>query len=293
MLQSGEGGAKKTARLKPCTTFREIEGAFLIDSIILILPFVFGAVVGSFLNVCIYRIPEGISIVSPPSRCQGCGRLVPFYYNIPIFGYIFLGGRCAFCKVPLSLQYPFVEALTGVIAVALFVKFGLSLKLFAMFVFAAALVVITFIDLRLKIIPDVISIPFMLLGVILSFFLEAPGVEPLQGVVNSLIGMAAGGGFLLLAAAAYYYITGMEGMGGGDIKLLAMIGAFLGWRAVIVTVLAGSFLGAVIGAAVMLIAGKSSKYALPFGPFLAFGAFLHLFYGDELIRWYLMKATGQ
>lgn len=259
----------------------------MIEWIIYIIPFVFGAVVGSFLNVCIYRIPEGISIVSPPSRCMGCGRLVPFYYNIPIFGYIFLGGRCAFCKVPLSLQYPFVEALTGGVAVALFVKFGLSLELFAMFVFSAALVVITFIDLRLKIIPDVISIPGIILGVILSFFMTAPGV------VNSLIGAAVGGGFLLAVASAYFFMTGREGMGGGDIKLLAMIGAFLGWRAVIVTVLAGSFLGAVIGAAVMLIAGKNSKYALPFGPFLAFGAFLHLFYGDELIRWYLMKATGE
>lgn len=257
------------------------------DSLFLIFPFVFGAVVGSFLNVCIYRIPEGHSIVSPPSRCMGCGRLVPFYYNIPVFGYIFLGGRCAFCKIKLSLQYPIVEALTGLIAVALFVKFGLSRELFAMFVFAAAIVVITFIDLRLKIIPDVISIPGIIIGVILSFFLQSPGV------INSLIGLAVGGGFLLSIAAGYYYLTGREGMGGGDIKLLAMIGAFLGWRAVIVTILAGSFLGALIGAAVMLIAGKSSKYAIPFGPFLAFGAFLHLFYGDELIRWYLMKATGE
>ncbi len=253
---------------------------------VLIIPFVFGAVVGSFLNVCIYRIPEGISIVSPPSRCPECGRRILFYHNIPIFGYIMLAGRCAFCKAPLSFQYPFVEALTGLFAIALFIKFGVSREFFVYFAFLAALIVITFIDIKHRIIPDVISIPGIIAGFALSFFV------PLPGVLNSLIGIAVGGGFLFSIATAYYYVTGREGMGGGDIKLLAMIGAFLGWRGVIVTILAGSFIGAVIGSAFMLIAGKNSKYPVPFGPFLAFGATAHLFYGDEVIRWYLMRAMG-
>ncbi|MDP2689233.1 MAG: prepilin peptidase [Deltaproteobacteria bacterium] len=253
----------------------------MADKVFLILPFVFGAVAGSFLNVCIYRIPLGISVVHPPSRCPSCGSGIPFYYNIPVIGYMMLRGRCASCKAPISAVYPVTEALTGVLAALLFLRFGLSPELFVYFAFLSALIVITFIDLRLRIIPDVISLPGIALGFIASFFLESPGV------VNSGLGILLGGGALFGIAAGYHFITGAEGMGGGDIKLLAMIGAFAGWKGALVALMLGSFLGAFIGLAVILAMGKGSRFRIPFGPFLAFGAVVHLFYGDALMDWYI------
>lgn len=256
------------------------------EKIILIVPFIFGAAIGSFLNVCIYRIPNCLSIVTPASRCPDCGRFIPFYYNIPVLSYFMLLGRCCFCKAPLSLRYPFVEALTGAFAVLLYIAFGPALELFAYFAFISALIVITFIDLDHQIIPDSISLPGILIGIALSFFLDKPGV------VNSIIGAFIGGGILFAIAAGYQKITRTEGMGGGDIKLLAMIGAFLGWKGALFTLMAGSFAGAVIGGLLMLFAGRGGKYAIPFGPFLALGAVLYLFFGETLIAWYLSTITG-
>ncbi len=258
----------------------------MTERLILIVPFVFGAVVGSFLNVCIYRIPLGISVVSPPSNCPACKRRIHFYYNVPIISYIVLGGRCRLCGMPIPLRYPLIEALTGLAALALFVRFGFTPELFIYFVFISALIVITFIDFAHGIIPDTISIPGVFLGFGASFFLSTPGY------VNSIIGIAIGGGTLFAIAAAYYFITGREGMGGGDVKLLAMIGAFLGWRGVLATLLAGSLAGSVVGVFLMLIFRKNSKFAFPFGPFLAIGAVLYLFYGEQIIDWYIVRALG-
>jgi len=257
------------------------------DILMLVLSFVFGAVIGSFLNVCIYRLPLGLSLVNPPSRCSACGAHVPFYLNIPILGYIVLGGKCHSCKEPFSVRYPFIEALTGVFAAFLFYRFGLSVELFVYFAFVASLITITFIDLDHKIIPDVISLPGIAVGFVASYFLKSPGM------LNSGIGIILGGGVLFAIAAAYLLLTGKDGMGGGDIKLLAMIGAFVGWQGVIVTLLFSSFIGALSGIAFIAIAGKGRKYAIPFGPFLASGALIYLFYGDFLINWYIMKAMGE
>ncbi len=247
----------------------------------LIVPFIFGAMIGSFLNVCVHRIPLGISIVHPPSRCPSCGQSIPFYYNIPVLGYLMLMGRCARCGVRISPVYPAVEASTGLFAVFLFLRFGLSVELFVYFAFVSALIVITFIDLEHQIIPDVISIPGIPLGFAASFFLVSPGVA------NSALGIVLGGGVLLGIAAGYYFITGAEGMGGGDIKLLAMIGAFMGWKGVVVTLLCGSLSGAVIGVAVMAATGRKGRARIPFGPFLALGAVVYLFFGAALIDWYV------
>lgn len=257
------------------------------DIIILVLPFVFGAVVGSFLNVCIYRIPLGLSLVSPPSRCSSCGKQIPFYFNIPLLGYIFLGGKCYYCKASFSIRYPIVEALTGLFAALLFNRYGVTAELFVYFALVSSLIVITFIDLDHKIIPDVISLPGIVVGFGASFFLDSPGV------LDSGIGIVLGGGILFAIAAAYLLLTGKDGMGGGDIKLLAMIGAFVGWKGVIVTLFFSSFIGAVSGIAFMAVSGKGRKYAIPFGPFLASGALIYLFYGDFLINWYIMKAMGE
>ncbi|MBI5903858.1 MAG: prepilin peptidase, partial [Deltaproteobacteria bacterium] len=201
----------------------------LSDRISIILPFVFGAVVGSFLNVCIHRIPIGLSIVTPASRCPRCARPIPFYYNVPVISYIVLLGRCAYCRAPLSLQYPVVEALTGAAALFIFQRHGATPELFVWFAFISALIVITFIDLEHQIIPDVLSLPGIVIGLAASFFL------PFPGVLNSVIGICLGGGLLLAVAYGYYYATGRTGMGGGDVKLLTMIGAFLGWKGVLVT----------------------------------------------------------
>lgn len=240
--------------------------------------------IGSFLNVCIYRLPRSISVVSPPSSCPVCKKRIPFYHNIPILTFLFLRGRCSRCKAPFSALYPFVELLGGLTAVALFIRFGPTPPLFAYFYFVAALITITFIDLEHRIIPDVISLPGILIGLACSFFFL-----PI-GFIDSIIGIGLGGGVLLGLAAGYFMITKREGMGGGDIKLLAMIGAFIGWKGVIVTLFISSFAGSILGLLVMAIFGKSRRTALPFGPFLAIGAVIYLFYGEQLIELYMNYA---
>ncbi|MEK6599861.1 MAG: prepilin peptidase [Deltaproteobacteria bacterium] len=252
----------------------------MADNLIYILAFIFGSIVGSFLNVCIHRIPEGKSIIFPSSSCPNCNNPIAFYDNIPIVSYIVLLGRCRSCKTPISLRYPFVEFLTGLVAVILLNTFGFSAGLPAYFIFTASLIVITFIDLKYQIIPDIISLPGIAVGLLASYFLPV-------GILNSIIGVLVGGGTLFLIAFGYHFVTGREGMGGGDIKLLAMIGAFLGWKAVIITLFTGSFIGAAAGSVLMLAKGKDSKYAIPFGPFLAAGALVALFFGEYLIKWYL------
>jgi leader peptidase (prepilin peptidase)/N-methyltransferase len=251
-----------------------------------IFAFIFGAAVGSFLNVCIFRLPKGESIVFPPSHCTRCDYKIRFYDNIPIISYLLLGGKCRSCREPISVQYPVVELLNGLLAVSLFIKFGPTLTFAVLFLLCAALVVITFIDLEHQIIPDVISLSGIVVGFACSFFL------PWLGWFDSLTGILLGGGSLLLVAYGYQLLTGKEGMGGGDIKLLAMLGAFLGWRSVPFIIFAASLAGSVIGVSVMLAKGKDSKLAIPFGPFLAFGAVLYIFFGQQLITWYLSLGRG-
>jgi len=254
--------------------------------LLLVFSFALGAAIGSFLNVCICRIPERVSVVSPPSACPGCATPIRAFDNIPIISYFLLRGRCRACGVRISARYPAVEALTGAAAAVLFFRFGLSVETFVYFAFTCALIVITFIDLAHRIIPDVISLPGIVAGMGASFFL----VEP--GVFSSVIGALLGGGLLFAVAEGYYRATGREGMGGGDVKLLAMIGALLGWKGVIVTLMAASVIGSAVGIAVMVAQGKDGRYAIPFGPFLAAGALVHLFSGKALIGWYLARATG-
>lgn len=246
-----------------------------------IVSFIFGAVVGSFLNVCICRMPKDESVVSPPSHCTVCDYRIRWYDNIPLFSYLLLRGKCRGCGTHISLQYPVVELLNGLLTLALFLKFGLSLTFLALFLFCSALVVITFIDLEHQIIPDEISLSGIVIGFVFSFFL------PWQTWLNSVLGILLGGGSLLLVAYGYQWLTGKEGMGGGDIKLLAMMGAFLGWKSVLFIVFASSLIGSVVGVTIMLVQKKDSKLAIPFGPYLAFGAVLYIFYGRQLIHWYL------
>jgi len=237
--------------------------------------------VGSFLNVCISRLPKGESIVTPGSHCPDCGHPIKFYDNIPLISYLLLGGKCRSCKRSISAQYPLIEGVTALSSLLLFSKHGLSLSYLFYFSFVAALIVITVIDLYHQIIPDVISIPGIVVGLLGALII------PYITFFNSLIGILLGGGSLFLVATLYQWLFKREGMGGGDVKLLAMIGAFLGWEAVILTILLSSLVGSITGIVIMALKGKDFKYAIPFGPFLSLGAVIALFGQSEIVSWYL------
>lgn len=251
-----------------------------IGPVMIVYSALFGLVLGSFMNVCIYRIPLKKSIVRPPSSCPSCGAKIRFYDNIPLISYILLSGKCRHCRTPLAWHYPVVEALTGLLSMALFIRYGLSFQYLLYLLFAATLVTISFIDLHHKIIPDVLTLSGIVVGWAASF---VPGSI---SWLDSLIGIIAGGGSLFLVAVIYERITGREGMGGGDIKLLAMIGAWMGWRQLHLIILISSLTGAIMGVSFLLIAGKGFRVRIPFGPFLSLGAMLCLFFGPELMNWY-------
>ena len=250
----------------------------------MIFAFIFGLTIGSFLNVCIYRIPIKKSIVTPPSGCPACGNRIKFYDNIPVLSYLILRGRCRHCGAAISMLYPTVELATGLISMALLIRFNLFNhhfpQYFVYLCFISALVCISFIDLEHQIIPDVISIPGIISGFVISFLL------PHITWVDSLAGIIAGGGILYVIALVFEVLMKKEGMGGGDIKLLAMIGAWLGWKAIPFVILASSLTGSIIGGIALLLSRKGLRTKIPFGPFLAFGAILYIFFGKELIDWY-------
>ena len=245
------------------------------------ISIIIGAMVGSFLNVCICRLPKGESIITPRSHCPQCQTLIRFYDNIPLLSYLFLRGKCRSCRAPISIQYPIVEGVTALASLVLFLKFGLSWEYLVYFLFLSALIVITIIDLYHQIIPDGISLPGVGIGLLASLVL------PHLTFLNSLTGVLLGGGSLFLVATLYQWLFKREGMGGGDVKLLAMVGAFLGWKAVILTILFSSFIGSITGIIFIAVKGKDFKTAIPFGPFLSLGAVLSLFCGEEIVRWYL------
>ncbi len=247
---------------------------------------VFGALIGSFLNVCIYRLPRAESISWPGSHCTACSRPIAWYDNIPLLSYVMLAGRCRYCSVPIPVRYPVVEALNTLGYVGLLGFFGPGWSTCAYGVLYSALLVVAGTDLSHKIIPNVITFPGILVGLI-----SAATVLPL-GLMNGVIGLLVGGGILWLLAWASPYLFGKEGMGGGDIKLLAMIGAFLGWKPAVMTIMLGSFLGSVVG--VTLIAARVIKREdyIPFGPFLVCGALVSLFFGQSILDWYQGLLAG-
>ncbi|MCK4533915.1 MAG: prepilin peptidase [Syntrophobacterales bacterium] len=247
------------------------------------LSAVLGSIVGSFLNVCVYRIPSGKSIVFPASHCPACKHPIKFYDNIPIVSYIILRGKCRNCDERISPSYPAIELLTVVMSLLLFLKYGLSLEYLFSFIFTCALIAITFIDLEHQIIPDVITLPGIpLFALAAIFFMD---VTPR----DSLIGILAGGGCLYLVAFVYQLLTKREGMGGGDIKLLAMLGGFLGWQSLWFIIMASSLIGAVAGISAMICKGKDTKYAVPFGPFLSIAAVAYIFWGNAFMRFLFLR----
>jgi leader peptidase (prepilin peptidase)/N-methyltransferase len=252
----------------------------MIPYLIEIFFFLMGICIGSFLNVCIYRLPVSKSIVHPRSMCPNCETLIRSYDNIPLFSYLWLKGRCRRCKVKIPLRYPMVELLGGLFALGTYLKFGLSIETLIYYVFIAALLVVTFIDLDHRIIPDVITLPGIPICFVASLAL------PDTPYKDALLGILIGGGSLFLVAWIYSILTKKEGMGGGDIKLLAMMGAIVGWQGVLFTVFVASLVGTMAGFAAMLQSRKGMKLAVPFGPFLSIGGITYIFFGTELVNWY-------
>ncbi|MDA8163848.1 MAG: prepilin peptidase [Desulfobacteraceae bacterium] len=252
----------------------------MTDSFTAVLTFVFGAMVGSFLNVVILRLPEeGRSIVFPASHCPRCGHPIRWFDNIPILSFILLRRRCRDCGEPISFQYPLVELAMALLSLALFRKFGAGLAYAIYFPFLAALLAIIFIDLRHQIIPDAITLPGIVLGFLLAF------ANPLVSWQEAGLGLLLGGGSLYAVAAGYYLFTRREGMGGGDIKLLAMIGAFLGWQSLPFVIFSSSLIGTIAGIGAMIKQRKGGQTVIPYGPFLALGGMLYLFFREEIISY--------
>ena len=262
---------------------------------IAILFFIFGGCIGSFLNVCIYRIPQNASIILPRSFCPQCKTPLKFYHNVPIISYIALKAKCPFCKGKIFFTYIMVELLSAVFALLYFFKFGFSTDFVFFFMFTSLLIIISFIDVKDGIIPSFLTLPFILIGFAFSFVFKT--IKPL----DSFFGIITGALFFIFIALIYKAATKKEGMGRGDIKLLATIGAFIGFKGVLFTVVASSLLGSVVGIILFVFINKrqikiSADYIrflyknsvpLPFAPFLSVGAVAYIFWGETLIDWYL------
>jgi len=240
---------------------------------------VLGLLIGSFLNVVICRLPTGASIAFPASHCPKCKTPIHWYDNIPLLGYLMLGGKCRACKVGISIEYPLVELANGILFGLIAWRTGFNAALPVYLALGAALLALTMIDLHHKILPDRITLPGIAIGLLASATLLP------SGLVSALIGTVVGGGLFYLIA-----VLSRGGMGGGDIKLIAMIGAFLGWQAVLLTTLLASVGGSLVGGFLMLTQGKGRKHAVPFGPFLSAAALVCLLWGGEMVDWYLRLA---
>jgi leader peptidase (prepilin peptidase)/N-methyltransferase len=263
----------------------------------------FGLIIGSFLNVCIYRLPRRESIVFPGSHCPNCGKAVRAYDNIPVLSYLLLLGKCRFCRQPISLQYPIVELLTGLAFAACFSQWGLTPPAFVNSLFLCAIIVLVFTDYHHQILPNVLTLPGVIAGILLSplqsvdyyrdtlsyslaGLLSSTGEEILLPWAGSMLGALIGGGILYLVATVYKVVRRRQGLGMGDVKMMAMVGAFMGWRLALVTIFLGSFLGSIVGICLVLFGGRTLQTKLAFGTFLGRAAVLALFYGIELLQWY-------
>ena len=245
-------------------------------------PFVaalFGLIVGSFLNVCIFRLPRRESVVTPRSRCTRCDRTLAWYENVPVLSWVVLRARCRTCGERISWMYPLIELCTAAAFASVYVLYGPTVLGFSRLLFACALLVLFVIDLQHQILPNVITLPGIVVGIVLSFFVP-PGWR------DALIGVVLGGGIPYAIAEAYLRLRGHEGLGMGDVKMLAMIGAFLGWKLMLVTLVLAAFAGSIVGLG-FIAAGRGRHYALPFGTFLAAGAVVSAVAGDRLLAWYL------
>jgi leader peptidase (prepilin peptidase)/N-methyltransferase len=292
--------------LPDCLTFdaADVVAAWRVwqsQSVIPLVAFLFGLVIGSFLNVCILRIPADKSIVLPESSCTKCGKAIAAYDNIPVLSWLILRGKCRNCKTKISPMYPAVELLTGLLFVACYFAFGPTVDALKWATFSAMLVVLTITDLRERILPDVVNFFGVGAGLLFSFFTKSadgtamwlakrwfdfPPPQPVLSFADAILGAAVGSGLLWVVAEGYFRLRGREGMGLGDVKMMAAVGVFLGLKRTLMTVLAGSLLGSVIGIVLISLSKKDRNYELPFGTFLGAGALLVLFFGTPALQWY-------
>ena len=247
------------------------------------LVFVLGAIIGSFLNVCIYRLPKKESIAYPPSYCPHCKKSILWYDNIPILSYIILMGRCGFCRKRIASRYLIVEVMSATIFLLLYMAFGIQAKFFIYAALVSALIVATFIDIRTGEIPDEITLGGLVVGLILSFsFPEIfDTVSRVTALKTSAIGAIAGGGAILAMAIFGKLIFRKEAMGGGDVKLMAFVGSLLGWKLALLTFFIAPFFGALVGIPMKLTKGNDT---IPYGPYLSLGAVIAIFYGHTMLR---------
>ncbi|MCF8009133.1 MAG: prepilin peptidase [Halanaerobiales bacterium] len=241
-----------------------------------LIIFITGLIIGSFLNVVIHRLPLKKSIVFPSSHCPNCEAKLKYYDLIPVLSYIFIKGKCRYCAQKISLQYPIVETLTALLFLLTFLKYGLTSEFIIFILLISILIVVSFIDIKYQIIPNEITFIFIPLGLILSLLFNH------ISFVNSLLGLVIPAGLLLLIAFIY-----KKGMGLGDVKLIGMIGVFIGWRYALVSIFIGALFGSLYGIYMMVIGNMDRKTKIPFGPFISLGAVIMILYGNLLIGWYL------
>jgi leader peptidase (prepilin peptidase)/N-methyltransferase len=243
---------------------------------------VLGLIIGSYLNVVVHRLPRGVSTVWPRSRCTSCGAAIRAFDNLPVVSYLLLRGRCRSCGAGIAWRYPAIEALTGLLFLACFERFGLRVETLAAILFCCLMIVLAAIDVEHLLLPDRITLPGIALGLLLQLWIPWAG-----GLLGGALGALLGGGILLAISGAWYLLRREEGMGLGDVKMLAMVGAFLGWKGVLVTLFVSTLTGAAVGLAVARRSGAGLKAKLPFGAFLAFAALIALFFGAPLVDAYL------
>jgi leader peptidase (prepilin peptidase)/N-methyltransferase len=253
--------------------------------VILGTAFVFGTLFGSFLNVVVYRVPLGVDIWQR-SACPRCHARVRWYHNVPLVSWVWLRGRCADCGGPIAVRYPIVELVAGLVTAFAVWRWGLGWTAVSATVFAYVLLVLALIDVDHRILPNVITLPGTLVGLALSL------VDPQIAWWDALLGAFLGGGVLYGVAWLYLKLRGIEGMGMGDVKMMLLVGAFVGWQGTFMTIFIGSLLGTVVGIAAIVLRGRDWGYALPFGTFLAVAAFLVDAWGPEIVHWYLHTLMG-
>jgi len=268
----------------------------VLDTFLSILTFAVGCMVGSFLNVCIYRLPRDESIIHPRSHCPKCGQPIAWYDNLPLVSWLILGAKCRNCGAVISWQYPLVEAITGTLFLCVYWRFGMTPAAPVYTALVAGLIVVTFVDLATWTIPNEVTMPGIPIGIacaLVGMFYPASGLI-VRDVFASLIGAAAGGGLLYLLDKLTLLLLKKRGMGFGDVKLLAMLGAFFGWQSLFLIILASSLMGSVVGLSMLAIKkdkqtenGDEGAHYLPFGPYLAIAGVLYLLFGPALIEWYL------
>lgn len=271
-----------------------------MENLIKIFVFFFGGIFGSFLNVCIFRMPQdGYSLASPSSHCPLCKKPILWFDNIPLLSFLFLKGRCRFCRERISFQYPLVELLTAITFLAVYNRYNLSFDFFMYAVFACGLIIATFIDIRWRIIPDEISLGGTAVGLILMLVKSIPQFKPFSRTpfIDSFIGAIVGGALIygsgLLGNLIIFKLMKKgpiegetESMGGGDVKLMMMIGAFLGWKSAILTFFIAPFLGAAVG---LYVLARKKSHLIPYGPFLSLAAIISLFFSNQIIRFLLWR----